>query len=63
MYADFDRSTSAPPKQRSSFAREMMLEQFGKLGHLHDDQWADHDDFDPETLAEKRWLAIWGGSK
>ena len=60
MYADFDRSTSASPKRRSSFARELMLEQFGKLGHLRDEQWADHDDIDPEKLAEKRWLAIWG---
>ena len=38
----------------------MMLEQFGKLGHLCDEQWADHDDLDPETLAEKRFRAIWG---
>ncbi len=49
------------PNRHSSFAHQLMLSEFGKLGHLHDDQWADHVDVDPETLAEKRFHAIWGG--
>ena len=61
MYADFDRSTSASPKRRSSFARELMLEQFGKLGHLRDEQWADHDDISAEQLAQKRKQVLWSG--
>ena len=59
MYADFDRSTSTSSKRRSSFAREIMLSEFGKLGHLHDDQWRDHVDITADQLAEKRKLAMW----
>ena len=59
LYADFDRSTSASPKRHSSFARDMMLEQFGKLGHLHDGQWRDHVDITADQLAGKRKLVLW----
>ncbi len=45
------------------FAHEMMLAEFGKLGHLRDGEWVEHDDIDPETLAKNRQRAIWGGSK
>ncbi len=63
MYARIPSKSSTSPKRRSSFAREMMLEQFGKLGHLCDEQWADHIDVSADQLAEKRQLAIWGGAR
>ena len=61
MYAEFDRRTSTSPKRRFSFAHEMMLEQFGRLGHLHDGRWADHDDISAEQLAQKRKQVLWSG--
>ena len=57
MYAPESCKSSA--SARSSFARSMMLEQFGKLGHLHDDDWRDHVDIDAKTLAEERARALW----
>ena len=48
------------PRRQSNFARELMLSEFGKLGHLNDGQWADHIDVEPGELIEKRLLAIWG---
>ena len=48
-----------PPKRRT-FARDIMLAEFGQFGHWSDGQWADHVDLDPKTLAEKRIRATWG---
>ena len=59
MYND-DSRNSRTPQRRSSFAHQMTLEQFGRLGHLHDGQWADYVDIGPDDLAEKRCRAIWG---
>ncbi len=53
---DIDR-----PHRSSNFAREMMLAEFGKLGHLCDEQWADHDDISAEQLAQKRKQVLWSG--
>jgi hypothetical protein len=49
------------PKRRASFARSMMLEQFGWLGHLHDDDWRDHNDISAEHLAQKRKQVLLSG--
>ncbi len=59
MYAPEAHKSITSPKRRASFAHELMLAEFGKLGHLHDAQWADHVDIDPGGLAEKRWRTIW----
>ncbi len=61
MYARIPSKSSTSPKRRSSFAHELMLSEFGKLGHLNDGHWADHIDIDPDELFEKRFRAIWGG--
>ena len=60
MYAPGVRKSISSPKRHSSFAHEITRFEFGKLGHLHDAQWADHVDIDPGGLAEKRFRAIWG---
>ena len=59
MCARTSSKSSTSPKWRSSFAHEIMLAEFGKLGHLCDEQWADHVDVEPDELAEKRFRAIW----
>ncbi len=59
MYTQIPDKSSTSPNRRPSFAHEIMLAEFGKLGHLHDAQWADHVDIDPGGLAEKRWRTIW----
>ena len=61
IYTLGSHSSSTAPERRSSFARELMLAEFGKLGHLHDDQWADHDDISAEQLAQKRKQVLWSG--
>ena len=60
IYTHASHSSSTSPKRRSSFAHEITLSEFGKLGHLNDGQWADHVDVEPDELAEKRFRAIWG---
>ena len=60
MYAPESRKSTTSPLRRSSFARDMARDAFGKLGHLHDGEWADHHDIHPGELTEKRIRAIWG---
>ncbi len=62
MYARIPSKSSTSPKRRSNFARDMARDAFGSLGHRFDDQWADHVDAQPNDIAEKRGLAIWGGA-
>ncbi len=58
MYADFDRSTSASPKRRSSFASDMAASQFGGR-YFGWREWGDFSDINPKTLDAKRKLALW----
>ena len=60
MYAPESHKSNTSPRRRSSFAHDLMLSEFGKLGHQCDEQWADHVDVEPDELAEKRFRAIWG---
>ena len=61
IYTHASHSSSASQKRRSSFARDMARDAFGRLGHLHDDQWANFTDTTPDQLFEKRHRATWGG--
>ncbi len=61
MYTQIPNKSSTSPKRRSSFARDMARDAFGRLGHLHDDQWANFFDASPDQLSEKRFRVIWGG--
>ena len=61
MYNDDSRNSSTP-KRRSSFARDIAAAEFGGRYHGWRD-WGEFEDLDPETLAEKRIRAIWGGAK
>ena len=46
-------------RRQSNFARDIARDAFGRLGHLYDDQWADHVDLSPKTLTEKRKRVLW----
>ena len=66
MYSRHSRSSSSSPastnQRHHSFAHEIMRSEFGKLGHLNDDQWSDLTDIGPDELAKKRRLVIWGAA-
>ena len=62
IYTLGSRSSSTSPKRRSSFASAVTASEFG--GRYYGwREWANYQDIDPETLAEKRFRAIWGGAK
>ena len=42
------------PHARQHFAHAMMIEEFARLGHLRDDQWAWFRDLSPKALARRR---------
>ena len=61
MYTPDSRNSSTPMR-RSSFAHDIAAAEFG--GRFHGwRNWSEFVDLDPETLAEKRFRAIWGGTK
>ncbi len=61
MYAPDSPKSSTSPKRRSSFAADMARDAFGRLGHLHDNDWRDHNDISAEQLAQKRKQVLWSG--
>ena len=46
-------------QRRNAFAREAMLTEFGRIGHLRDEQWGGFTDISPKRLVIKRKLVLW----